>query len=655
MTRLRFSKLCWVGLICIISACAQGPAVKSGTETSEQANALFLRAEEKYGTGAYEDALVLYRDYVDRYADQPMAGAALMKIGSIQVNLQDFPRAKAAYERIISEFPGDQFANDARIEILNVLYQQGEYREVIGEGAVTLEAVDSSDHIFKTYAVVGDAYVALNSPLDAVEFYAQARHYASADDQPAIDARLQDAIMQLQPDDVSDFISRTESILPLDFILYQLGMSYAMQENYSQALAILEEFNSRFPDHEKSDEVAQMIENIQQNASFDRQTIGCLLPLSGSYQAFGQRAMRGLEIALDTFRNMTGFAPINILVKDTGSNPDQTLAAMQELQSSRVAAIIGPLVHVELAAREAQAMGIPIITITQKDLIPDIGDNVFRNFLTPQMQVRALVSFAVEELGAMRYAILYPDEVYGRTFMDLFWSELQQYGGQVVGVESYDPTQTDFSDPIRRLVGLYYPVPPDLIESRPKKERTDTHRRRGRSGGDDPNEELEEELEAIVDFDAIFIPESPKIAGLIIPQLAFHDVRGVVLIGTNLWHSQTLLDLAEQYVQGAILPDGFFPASQSAEVQEFVYRFEETYVDKPGYIEAILYDSAMILFDVVRRPDVRFRGDIRSALADANGFRGVTGMTRFDDNGEAIKKAFLLRVEGEEFVELDRR
>lgn len=654
MTMMRFSRIFFVGLVCIVCACVQKPQVSGDPDKTVQADALFLRAEEKYMAEAYEDALVLYSDYVERFADQPMAAAALMKVGRIQVLLQDFPQARMTYERIIAGYPDGEFAKDARVEILNVLYQQGAYRDVIEEAASALEALASPERIFKTYAIVGDAYMALNSPLDAVEFYAQAKRYAPSDDQAALDARLRDAIVQLKPDEVNAFISRTESFLPLDSILFQLGMSYALKENYSQALAIFEELNSRFPNHDKRDEVAQMIDDIRRNTSFDRQTIGCLLPLSGSYQAFGQRAMRGLEIALDSYRAQTGSAPINILVKDTGSNPDQTLQAMQELHSANVAAIIGPLVHVELAAREAQAVGIPIITITQKDQITAIGDNVFRNFLTPQMQVRALVSFAVEQLGAMRFAILYPDEVYGRTFMDLFWTELQQYGSQVVGVESYDPTETDFSDPIRRLVGLYYPVPADLIARRPKGQRTESHRRRGRSGSEEKDPDSAEELEAIVDFDAIFIPESPKIAGLLIPQLAFHDVRGVVLMGTNLWHSQTLLDLAEQYVQGAILPDGFFAANPSAEVQAFVRRFEDTYKEQPGYIEAILYDSAMILFDVVRRPEVRFRGDIRSALTDADGFVGVTGVTRFDESGEAVKRAILLRIEGNEFVELDR-
>ena len=192
-----------------------------------------------------------------------------------------------------------------------------------------------------------------------------------------------------------------------------------------------------------------------------------------------------------------------------------------------------------------------------------------------------------------------------------------------------------------------------LIASRPKGQRTESRRQGRRSASDDSEEE--EELAAIVDFDALFLPDSPNIAGLIVPQLAFYDVRQIVLLGTNLWHSQTLLNQAEQYVQGAIFADGFFTKSQSSDVQAFVQHFEETFLEKPGFIEAILYDSAMILLDVIQRPEIQFRGDIRTALFDPNGFRGVTGHTRFDESGEALKRSFLLTIQGSEFVEVDRR
>ena len=61
----------------------------------------------------------------------------------------------------------------------------------------------------------------------------------------------------------------------------------------------------------------------------------------------------------------------------------------------------------------------------------------------------------------------------------------------------------------------------------------------------------------------------------------------------------------------------------------------------------------MILFNVVSREQVRYRNEIRDELLNMNNFQGVTGLTRFDENGDAKKKLYLLRVKGKKFVELD--
>jgi ABC-type branched-subunit amino acid transport system substrate-binding protein len=307
-------------------------------------------------------------------------------------------------------------------------------------------------------------------------------------------------------------------------------------------------------------------------------------------------------------------------------------------------------------------MGIPIITLTQKDNIPEIGDKVFRNFITPKMQVQTLSSFAVESLGSFRFAILYPDETYGITFMNLFWDQLLELGGQVVGVESYKPDQTDFSDSIKKLVGIYYEIPEDL-QPEEEEDLTDGEQpdaledqeqaaditRKKTARGDDG----EDKPQAIVDFDAIFIPDSPGKAGEIAPQLAFYDIKEVYILGTNLWHSDSLIELAGQYVQGAVMADGFFADSPTPRVQQFVSDFEETYQEAPDFIEAIVYDTANILFNVVGREQIRYRSEIRDELLHLDNFPGVTGNTRFDENGDAQKKLYLLRIKGKKFVELD--
>ncbi|MBU4413949.1 MAG: penicillin-binding protein activator, partial [Proteobacteria bacterium] len=415
------------------------------------------------------------------------------------------------------------------------------------------------------------------------------------------------------------------------------------------------------------------IEELSTKSVYSRYTIGCLLPLSGSYKDFGCKALKGIELALGQFCSQGDQQSIKIIIKDTGSDPDVAANAVKELFEEHVAAIIGPIFTVETAALEAQNRGIPIVTITQKDNIADIGDYVFRNFFSPKMQVETIVSYAIEELGLKNFAILYPNENYGKVFMNLFWDEVMAYDGKVVGVESYELDSTDFADPIKKLVGLYYELPEDLkntddlIEDEDKSYDFDEVENEIDAEGENEEEEIDkvdeenyrekdepfnDEPEPIVDFDAIFIPDSPKRAGLIIPQLSFYDVDNVYLFGTNLWRSDILIKMARQYVQNAIMPDIFFAESSSEKVRDFVRTFEKTFMEKPGFIEAVAYDTAMMLFQIVSRPDVRFRSAVKNELMKLSNFQGVTGLTSFDNNGELRKDLYLLKIKGNKFIEL---
>jgi ABC-type branched-subunit amino acid transport system substrate-binding protein len=650
------NSIIFFAVMVLLCACAVKSGVPPESAPTEKGDALFTRAEDLFGAGNYDEAAALYDEYSRQFGESPLAAAALMKIAYIHAVNGDYEKSRDAYRRIISDYPKSSFVQDALVEELSTYYQQGRYRDVIQHAPDTLQRIDSNLHIFKTYALIGDAYLALSAPIDAIDYYARAQEFASELEQEAIKAKLKDAIAQLDTADIAILVDHPDESLPMDFLLYQLGLNYALEEKYDEALTVLAEFVNRYPDNEYRILVESLIDEIKNNAVFNRNTVGVLLPLSGSYEAFGQRALKGIELAMVQFSTQSDNPPINIIVKDTEADPDKTVTAMEELYRDQVAAILGPIVTAEIAAREAQKMGIPIITFTQKDNIPEIGDKVFRNFITPKMQVRAVASFAVATLGLYRYAILYPDENYGITFMNLFWDELIELGGKVVGVEAYKPQDTDFTDPIKKLIGLYYEVPEDL---KPENELTvspaDADASKGaddKSGEAAVDKKQEEEPQPIVDFDAIFIPDSPGKAGLIVPQLAYFDIKNVYLIGTNLWHSDSLIKIADQYVQGAVMPDGFFGESESPIVQKFVAAFEETYQERPDFIEAVVFDSAMILFHAVSRPHIRYRNEIRDELLGLDNFPGVTGSTRFDENGEVRKKMHLLRIKGQRFVEL---
>jgi branched-chain amino acid transport system substrate-binding protein len=647
----------------VLTACVPKPPVPPEPFAVGAEDELFAAAEQMYEAQDYLRALDAYRVFLNGYPDRPLAPAALMKIGKINSILGNNEEARRAYQRLISEYPGSSFYPDAWVEILSSYYQEGNYAEVIAQAPDVLRSIDSTPHVFRVYALVGDAYVALGSPVEAFKYYLEAQQRATDFEQEAITQKVKAVIAQLDSEQILELIESVDDKVLQGYLMFQLGLQYAMHEKYQEALIILGKFLGRFPDHPDASLAEDLIMQIKESALLGRYTVGCLLPLSGPYQTFGHRALHGIEFALDRFSSKTQDPQLNVIVKDSGGSPEQTRIAVQELIDQQVAAIIGPIITAEVAAAEAQRNKIPIITLTQKDNITSLGDYVFRNFITPQMQVNALVDYATFSLGLNRFAILYPNENYGITFMNLFWDRLIENGAKVVGLEAYNPKNTDFANPIKKLVGLYYEIPEDLKEAAELKAGYGANNQQASAGDvesaldrengvENQEQKKEEEPEAIVDFDAIFIPDAPKTAGLIIPQLAFYDIKDVYLLGTNLWHSDDLIKMATPYVEGAIMPDGFFAESADPIVQDFVKAFEETYEEKPGLIEAVVYDSAMMLFSVLIKPDLQFKSDLRNELFNLDDFPGVTGPTHFDENGEAQKQLHLLMIKGKKFVEL---
>jgi ABC-type branched-subunit amino acid transport system substrate-binding protein len=140
---------------------------------------------------------------------------------------------------------------------------------------------------------------------------------------------------------------------------------------------------------------------------------------------------------------------------------------------------------------------------------------------------------------------------------------------------------------------------------------------------------------------------------LIAPQLAYWDVDQVLLMGTNLWHSERLITTARNYVQDAILADVFFEHSANEAVKDFIRSFEELYGIRPGFIEGLAYDTAMIAFQTASNPDVRSRKSLKDRLMGIRNYDGATGLTSFKSNGDAQKKLYVLQINGQDFVELN--
>jgi branched-chain amino acid transport system substrate-binding protein len=620
-------------LLAVVSGC--GPKVLIHPSPEKAGEYEFSQAEQLYEKGEHKKALEQYILYVNRYPGTSITPVALMKIGSLYSQMEKYEDAINSYQRLVNEFPDSFLVPDARVEILAILLKEEKFLQLLDYSEKISHKTLSRVQGLRMYLMKGEAFFATGGTIKAgLEFF-RAYNLGTAPEKEAIYEKIKDVFVGLSESDIDILVNSLEQ-----------------PDDVNMALA------------------------LKELTSFNQDVIGCLLPLSGPYKEIGLRALRGIELAFSAWgRNDNR---LRIVVKDTAADQEDTIKAMNELLTEKPACIIGPLITADIAARIAQTNRIPMITLSQKESVPQIGEYIFRNFITPEMQVKALVAHASQVRGAKKFAILYPDERYGKTHMHLFWDEVLKTGGEVVGVEGYDPDLTDFADPVKKLVGLYYKVPSDLkitivepfnaqkavemsraylFETRFTAEPvyfqwTDCARQILAEKKDAETDSSD--LNPIVEFDAVFIPDSPRKTALIVPQFPYYDVNNIILLGTNIWHSSELIRTARQYVQGAVISEGFFKESRSLKVSRFREDFKEAYDEDPEFIEAISYDTAMLVMQTLSTGNYQLRSEIKDAFFNLEPFEGVTGSTTFDEIGEAVKDLFMLSVRGGRFVEINR-
>jgi hypothetical protein len=63
----------------------------------------------------------------------------------------------------------------------------------------------------------------------------------------------------------------------------------------------------------------------------------------------------------------------------------------------------------------------------------------------------------------------------------------------------------------------------------------------------------------------------------------------------------------------------------------------------------------MILFELLNNGNIQYSTQLKDALLHMNEYRGLTGFLRFDNQGEAQKQLYLLKIKGDNFEEIGLR
>lgn len=428
------------------------------------------------------------------------------------------------------------------------------------------------------------------------------------------------------------------------YAVFRLGEIHFENKDYSGSRKYFNTIIEQLPGTDLAFRSQELLNHINAARNVQSKTVGVVLPLSGRTAPIAQRALRGLEMGLGLHLPGSGF---RLAVMDSEGNPDSARRGVERLvKEDNVIAVVGSLLSktAPAVAAKADELGVPSIALSQRSKVTEIGPTVFRNALTSEMQVRALVRTAMNDMGMKKFAILYPNDPYGVEFSNIFWDEVLARGGQITAVQTYSPKETDFRFVIQRLVGTYFgEARQDEFNVRLKELQKSDKRRSVRSNN------LETVLPAITDFDAIFIPDSIKSLGQISAMLSYSDIRNVKLLGTNLWNTKDTVRRAGNFANNLIFVDSIDLAA--GDRSRFAAEYKALYNEEPSLIEVQAYDSGLILRQLIAG-GADSRESLTRALSQLKRFPGSIGYLSVNEDREVERPLIPLTIEKNQIVPL---
>jgi branched-chain amino acid transport system substrate-binding protein len=554
----------------LLPACAElapliQPSPPPGVQKSEES--LYREAEASYRRHAYRQALQKCADYLERYPHGEHVTQVRLREAELLGVEGDWQGSLRRYQNLLARQPAPEVAQQARYGIGRAYFKLGQYQQA-SQVLESLAAEDIPRSLwFSTQMLLSEIALKRGQVSRAFARLRLAGQDLAAGDQEwfgDLKTRVVEAASVPELEEMATLYRDSPLSAPLLLRLARL----AQQAGHSdEARRWVETLKERFPNSPEAGAGERLLAG-------SKVLVGCLLPLSGQLSNLGFRVQRGMELAAKK-------SHLELDYRDTRSEPAVVSTVIGELaRDKRVVGIVGPLTSAtaQTAAETAQAAGVPLLTLSQKEGLTQAGNLVFQAFLTPRQQVRALVRRALAQ-GFKRFAVLYPDSVYGRTFEQQFQEELADQGGGELWLQSFYASGTQEFAPLLANVQ-------DALKVHPEDQ----------SGL------------------AIFIPDDPEVVAAIAAQMGGTSLKGLQLLGTNLLHNPAIPADQRRALEGVIFPDAFYAGAQDPGVQRFVSAYRQQYGDNPDYLAAQGYVAVRILAQLADSRPGLSRADLPQAL-----------------------------------------
>jgi len=302
---------------------------------------------------------------------------------------------------------------------------------------------------------------------------------------------------------------------------------------------------------------------------------------------------------------------IRYIFEDDQGSPEAAANAFRKLiDQDEVVAILGSVMSscTLAGAPIAQDAGVPTISPTSTAVqVTRTGDYIFRSCFLDPFQGAVVATFSTNDLKAKTAAVIFDNaNDYTKGLAEAFRESFEKLGGKVVAYESFtDESKTvDFSAQLTKIKSAN----PDVIF-----------------------------LDAYYSAAALMAKQARGL-GITVP-----------FVGADGWDSAEFTKLGGDAVEGGYFCNHYSPEDPRPIVQNFVKKYAETYGATPDALATLAYDAALILIDSLQRAGSLDGAAIRDAIS-ATDLECVSGQITFDEYGDPLKKAAIIKVQDGKFV-----
>ena len=340
----------------------------------------------------------------------------------------------------------------------------------------------------------------------------------------------------------------------------------------------------------------------------DEILIGHYGSLTGSQATFGISTDNGIKMAIEDLNAAGGINGRKVKLvtyDDKGEAREASTAVTRLVTKDGVVAVIGEVASgLSLAAAPiCQDGGVPMISPSSTNpKVTKVGDMIFRVCFIDPFQGKVCAKFAREHesLKASKAAIVTDQgSPYSVGLEEEFEKSFVALGGTVVSKQTYQAGDQDYS---AQLTSIRAAEP-----------------------------------------DVIFVPGYyTEVASMILQARKLGMTQPFV--GADGWDSAKLGEIAGDAINGCFYSNHYSQEDPSPKIQDFIAKYKAKHNEVPDALAALGHDSAMILFDAMKKAGSLEGAAIAAELAKTKDFDGITGKISIDAERNAVKPAVMLEM-----------